>query len=337
MADLLFSLMVLVGLQAPAPLAKPVEIQPASGRLLGALGRLPAPVAAFADNGGDTGFTALGTDGSVATWSADILQGLKIVQNVPPALESIEPVVSATRAPSGLVAVCVSGKVMIRSPEGWRADPGFGPAFSARAITHHSQTGTIALAGDDGVVRLRDSAGKLVSVVIPGQPWVTAVSFHPTLPLLACGCDDGKVRVLKAGDGAMEREWLPPPVKDQPPPAGISAISWSVTGDAFHVGRVDGTIQTVQWADSKIVRTLPAHGAGVVVITEHPSGKFLATGGMDRLVKIWAPGAAQPAKQFDEAESWVTGLIWARQGSTLASASADRAVRLYHFTFTKGR
>jgi WD40 repeat protein len=114
-------------------------------------------------------------------------------------------------------------------------------------------------------------------------------------------------------------------------------VAWSVLGDTVHVGRVDGTIQTVQWSDSKVIRTLAAHGAGVSVIVDHPSGKFLTTGGKDRMVKIWAAGANQPVKQFDEAESWVTGLIWARQGATLVSASADRAVRLYQFTTTNGR
>jgi WD40 repeat protein len=337
MADCLFQVLVLVAIQAPAPVVKPVEIQPASGRLSATLGRLTAPVVSLADNGANAGLTALGIDGSVASWSADVLQGLKAVQNVPPALESIEPVVSANQTPLGLMAVCDSGKVMIRAQEGWRVDSGFGPLFSPRALAHHSQSGAVALAGDEGIVRLRDSGGKLVSVVIPGQPWVTTLAFHPTLPLLACGCDDGKLRVLKISDGAVEREWLPPAVKDQPSPAGISAVAWSVVGDTIHVGRVDGTVQTVQWSDSKVIRTLPAHGAGVAVIVDHPSGKFLATGGKDRVVKIWALGANQPVKQFDEAESWVTGLMWARQGATLVSASADRAVRLYQFTSTNGR
>ncbi|MBA4063156.1 MAG: hypothetical protein C0501_05480 [Isosphaera sp.] len=77
-----------------------------------------------------------------------------------------------------------------------------------------------------------------------------------------------------------------------------------------------------------------AHDAGWVRCADFSAdGKWLATGGSDRRLKLWAwadgKPAASAARDVEAHEGWVEGVAFAPDGKRLVSVGADRRVRVW--------
>ncbi|HUZ67804.1 MAG TPA: WD40 repeat domain-containing protein [Beijerinckiaceae bacterium] len=66
---------------------------------------------------------------------------------------------------------------------------------------------------------------------------VSQVAFHPKSSHVAVGYDDGWILLCRLGDGAELVVRSPPPETKQ----GVSALSWSGSGDLLLFGTMDGT------------------------------------------------------------------------------------------------
>jgi WD40 repeat protein len=77
-----------------------------------------------------------------------------------------------------------------------------------------------------------------------------------------------------------------------------------------------------------------AHEAGWVRCADFsPDGAWLATGGSDRRLKLWAWAGGKPAataaRDVPAHEGWVEGLAFAPDGKRLVTVGADRRVRVW--------
>ncbi|MCE6995177.1 protein kinase [Saccharothrix sp. S26] len=109
------------------------------------------------------------------------------------------------------------------------------------------------------------------------------------------------------------------------------------TGLAFHP---DGRTLAVTLAGGRVGlwdladpgapwRTLPGHD-GVAIDAEYsPDGSVLATGGGDRLVKLWRVRDGAEVGTLTGSDAPVRRVAWSPDGRTLATASQDTAVRLW--------
>ncbi|KAI1194236.1 soluble quino protein glucose/sorbosone dehydrogenase [Nemania serpens] len=78
------------------------------------------------------------------------------------------------------------------------------------------------------------------------------------------------------------------------------------------------------------------HSGWVLVCSFDPSGEYLATGGMDKMVRLFNPDTGkQIGKPFLGHNKWITSIawqpyhLWRDDGPRLASASKDATIRIY--------
>ncbi len=178
------------------------------------------------------------------------------------------------------------------------ATHGLGAAPPASAVAYHPR-GTMVAVGSTGEVRLFDPAtGQSIRrLTITGR--VTAVTFDPTGTWLA----------VAAGEAGK---------------TGIVSV--------YPVGAGAGT-----------ERIWKAHSDAVYAIAFTPDGKSLATAGYDRVIRIWEingagttgnqpDGLAVPKRELKDHSDTVYGLAFHPGGTLLASAAADRAVKVWDVT-----
>lgn len=99
-----------------------------------------------------------------------------------------------------------------------------------------------------------------------------------------------------------------------------------------HPGRPILTIHTrtpALWdgTPGKAAVPLEGHTAAVTMALWSKDGKYLATAGLDRSIRIW-DATGQPVKTLHGHEGPISTLAWG-DGATLASASLDRTIRVW--------
>ena len=75
---------------------------------------------------------------------------------------------------------------------------------------------------------------------------------------------------------------------------------------------------------------LPTHDGSVRAVTFSPSGKQMATGGIDRAIRIWDSARQVCTQTLSGHTGWVQALAFSPSGGTLASASFDGTIKLWN-------
>jgi WD40 repeat protein len=92
------------------------------------------------------------------------------------------------------------------------------------------------------------------------------------------------------------------------------------------------TFSLLDVATGQPVRTFVGHREGVYALTSSPDGRFLASGGMDGLVKIWDPATGRELRTLRGHSGLVCSLAYSPDGRLLASASWDKTVKVWDAT-----
>lgn len=79
----------------------------------------------------------------------------------------------------------------------------------------------------------------------------------------------------------------------------------------------------------KLLRTLEGHMSAVTSLAFDPQGRTLASGGFDKIVRLWEPHTGKPLRTLKGHSGSVEALACSPDGVLLASKSGDHTVRLW--------
>jgi WD40 repeat protein len=231
------------------------------------------------------------------------------------------------------------GKVLQQSAHGKEA---FAVGFPVAGAIFYS-------AGDDKGVKAWKLASDAPVRTFNHPNTVNALAYNKTGTQLVTGCGDGRVRLFDLTKGTLLREIIAHPTMNQ---TAIYCVAFSPDDKQVVSGSMDQSLKLFNVADGKLVREFKAykekvfdkgHQDSVLSVAFSPDGKQIASGSMDKAIKVWnvadgnvvrdlanpnlkPAGAGLPHPAHP---GWVYGLRWTAGGKQLVSAG--QAPRLHGY------
>jgi mono/diheme cytochrome c family protein len=213
-----------------------------------------------------------------------------------------------------------------------------GHADLVRAVAFSPDGSRLAVAGGPsgrfGEVRIWDvsaAAPKLVSTIQGHRDSILAVAFSPDGRTIATGSYDKLIKVWTVADGKVVAT-----LKEHSD--AVYAVAFLPGGAQVLTAAGDRTVKVWDVAAGKRLFTVTDSLDAVYTAAVHPSGRSFAAAGADRMIRTWswngdassAGGntAALQASTFAHGEA-VLQLAYSPDGATLASAGADRVIKLW--------
>jgi WD40 repeat protein len=207
---------------------------------------------------------------------------------------------------------------------------------------------TIASASEDKTVKLWNLDGQLLSTLQGHSSKVKSVSFSPSGQIIASASSDSTIRLwsldgsplriikghtsavnkvsfsragtlASAGDDATVRLWG---FNKQDPLFKI------LSGHSKSVSGVGVAHQKVQRQEDSLLRTLEGRRDTVSNVRFSRSGQLIASASYDRTLKLKEPHRQVPDR-IEAYSAWGSGLSFIPEDRTLASAGADKTVKLW--------
>jgi WD40 repeat protein/beta-lactamase regulating signal transducer with metallopeptidase domain len=193
------------------------------------------------------------------------------------------------------------------------------------ALAYSPDGSTLASAGDDAVVELRDVAsGRVIGRLEGHRDAVSCLAFSPDGKTLATGSYD---RTVKLWDVASGREKLELTGHTN----WIFAVAFAPDGATVASAGHDKMVRVWDAATGRETATLAGHSASVRAVAFAPDTKGirLATGGADRQVLIWDLSTRTVRTRLEGHKGTVRALAFAPDGAVLATGGEDGEVRLW--------
>ncbi|MCU0566973.1 MAG: caspase family protein [Oculatellaceae cyanobacterium Prado106] len=190
----------------------------------------------------------------------------------------------------------------------------------------------IVSGSDDATVRIWQINGALAKTLTLSDR-VTDLSFSPNGRSLAAATADGKVTLLNAADGTMQRSLSIPASTPF-----VTSIAFSPSGQMLAIASRSnsGTQKTAAhalqlWnlADGKLLKTFAGHEGWVNQVQFSPDGKVLASASEDQRVKLWDVAQGNLIRDLQGHGDRVTSLSFSPDGKTLVSGSGDKTLKLW--------
>lgn len=124
--------------------------------------------------------------------------------------------------------------------------------------------------------------------------------------------------------------------------AVVMSLDLCPDGSVAALAIASGEVLLVSPVDGSVVRRLPGHPGGAFCARFSPDGKRLATGGVDRLARVWNVETGAVELEFKDHKFPVTFVVWSADGSEVFSSAyfVDQATpiegRVHRWSSTTG-
>jgi eukaryotic-like serine/threonine-protein kinase len=195
-------------------------------------------------------------------------------------------------------------------------------------------TGGFEVGSPTGKVELRNSQSRqrVSTLPWPLRSPVRSLAFSPTGNELAIGMDNGFV----VWDCSKRRV-----VIDAVNGRQCFSVCFTPNGEQLWVGASRILVANRYWTDSGMIdrwsmltgqkiAPLRGHRDIVMSIASSPVGHTMATGSLDRTIRIWNADTGRCMHTLTGHAHWVFGVAFSADGQTLASACGDATLKLWH-------
>lgn len=176
--------------------------------------------------------------------------------------------------------------------------------------------------GNDDLLIWNTAEGQLL-YRIPQPGWVSALAFSPDGRTVACGHDDGFIRLWdvrsqrQIGELAAHAD-------------AVSAIQFSAQGDRIASAGEDRVVQVWDANTHKLLATLKSHTDRIPALAWAPDGSLLVSAGWDTSARVWRPGTSvEPVMLLNSHADQVLGVTFSPDGKLLATADSENDVYLW--------
>lgn len=169
----------------------------------------------------------------------------------------------------------------------------------------HLDTDFLLVNGADRLARQWKVAGEAPYRNFQHPQLVDCVQFEPTLgKILATGCHDGNIRTFDVEKNTPLKTIA---AHTQPSPSSIYCVVWSNDGKQIVSASQDKSLKLWDATAGTIVKEFKAydekkfpkgHQAAVYCAAFSPDGKFLASGSLDKTIKLWSVADGSVVREF---------------------------------------
>ncbi|MES1177638.1 MAG: protein kinase [Myxococcales bacterium] len=193
------------------------------------------------------------------------------------------------------------------------------------ALAFASDASALAVATPDGSLRVRPLS-------FGDEPWRTeSCGSKPSAVAVAAG---GRVLACAAGRGLVT-VWRAGSVTRWELGQVASALALSKDGSVLAVGGELGALVVYQTSDHS-ERRLEGHSGTVLSLTLAEQGRYLASGGADRMVRLWDTVSGKPLQPPIAHSDAVDSLSWSDDRRFLTLGGADRTLRVLDLRSGRG-
>jgi RNA polymerase sigma factor (sigma-70 family) len=189
------------------------------------------------------------------------------------------------------------------------------------ALTYIDEGKTLAVAGhwDFGACLFDANTGRPIQR-LPLSGFANTCAISPDGKILLTG---GDLRLIDMNKGTLVGRLYGGGYEDSTAPMVFSPDGRMIAGPKPDWGRpASGPIHLWEVTTGKILRTFQGHKESVTTVAFAPSGKLLASGGGDKVVRLWNSANGEETKRL-EVDGDVDSVAFSPDGKTLAAAEGE--------------